>query len=131
MVTILIVEPIPPEGNELLVDLNNDGFDDVLFWNFNDRRNFSSVSEEGFILLSNGTNEISNWNKISLPPGPFGINQTKYNHAAKGDLNNDGYLDLYLLNQPPNPGSYSKFFGADLTLPEYSLQLFKNTGNNM
>ena len=51
-------------------------------------------------------------------------------HAVFFDYNNDGYLDLYLLNQPPNPGSYSKFFGADLTLLEYSLQLFKNTGNN-
>ena len=27
-------------------------------------------------------------------------------------------------------GLSSKFFGADLTLPEYSLQLFKNTGSN-
>ena len=51
-------------------------------------------------------------------------------HAVFFDYNNDGLLDLYLLNQPPNPGSYSIFFGADLTLPEYSLQLFKNTGNN-
>ena len=81
-------------GGGCIGDYNNDGFDDILFWNFNDRRNFSSVPEEGFILLSNSTNEISNWNKISLPPGPFGINQTKYNHAAKGDLNNDGYLDV-------------------------------------
>jgi len=51
-------------------------------------------------------------------------------HAVFFDYNNDGLLDLYLLNQPPNPGSYSKFFGADLTLPEYSLQLFENTGQN-
>ena len=51
-------------------------------------------------------------------------------HAVFFDYNNDGLLDLYLLNQPPNPGNYSKFFGADLTLPKYSLQLFKNSGNS-
>ena len=46
-------------------------------------------------------------------------------HAVFFDYNNDGLLDLYLLNQPPNPGNYSKFFGADLTLPKYSLQIFE------
>ena len=51
-------------------------------------------------------------------------------HAVFFDYNNDGLLDLYLLNQPPNPGNYSKFFGTDLTLSKYSLQLFKNAGND-
>jgi hypothetical protein len=82
--------------SSLLADLNNDGFDDILFWNFNDRRNFNLLPEEGVVLLSDGTKEIQNWKKNTLPPGPFGINQTKYNHAAGGDLNNDGYVDVVL-----------------------------------
>ncbi len=82
--------------SSLLADLNNDGFDDIIFWNFNDRRNFDLLPEEGFVLLSDGTKEIQNWKKNTLPPGPFGINQTKYNHAAGGDLNNDGYVDVVL-----------------------------------
>ena len=82
--------------SSLLADLNNDGFDDILFWNFNDRQNFDLLPEEGFVLLSDGTKEIQNWKKNTLPPGPFGINQTKYNHAAGGDLNNDGYVDVVL-----------------------------------
>ena len=65
--------------SSLLADLNNDGFDDIIFWNFNDRWNFDQNPEEGFTLLSNGTKEIQNWKKIPIPPGPFGINETKYN----------------------------------------------------
>ena len=82
--------------SSLLADLNNDGFDDILFWNFNDRQNFDLLPEEGFILLSDGTKVIENWTKAALPPGPFGINKTKFNHAAKGDLNNDGFIDVVI-----------------------------------
>ena len=82
--------------SSLLADLNNDGFDDIIFWNFNNRQKFDLLPEEGFVLLSDGTKEIQNWKKNTLPPGPFGINQTKYNHAAGGDLNNDGYIDVVL-----------------------------------
>ena len=80
--------------SSLLADFNNDGFDDIIFWNFNDRQNFDQIPEEGFTLLSNGTSNIETWKKISIPPGPFGINETKYNHAASGDFNNDGFMDI-------------------------------------
>ena len=77
----------------LLVDLNNDSFDDIVFWNF-DNREWWSDAEEGYILLSNGTKTIQDWEQISLPQGPFGYNHNKYNHAAFGDLNNDGFNDV-------------------------------------
>ena len=89
--------------SSLLADLNNDGFDDIIFWNFNDRWNFDQNPEEGFTLLSNGTDKIQNWKKIPIPPGPFGINETKYNHAAKGDLNNDGFMDVAVGITRANP----------------------------
>ena len=65
--------------SSLLADLNNDSYDDILFWNFDNRWNFDQNPEEGFTLLSNGTKEIQNWKKIPTPTGPFGINETKYN----------------------------------------------------
>ncbi|MEN8667099.1 MAG: VCBS repeat-containing protein, partial [Flavobacteriaceae bacterium] len=40
-----------------------------------------------------------------------------------------GLLDLLLLTQPPNPGSYSSFFGTPLRQPQYHLKLFKNLGS--
>jgi len=45
------------------------------------------------------------------------------------DYDNDGDVDLFLLNQPPNPGSFSTFFGQELLLPQYSCKLFKNIAN--
>ena len=49
--------------------------------------------------------------------------------AALGLNNKDGLLDLLLLTQPPNPGSYSSFFGTPLRQPQYHLKLFKNLGS--
>ena len=77
----------------LLADLNNDGFDDIIFWNFDNRSSWSD-SDEGYILLSNNSSDIKNWNKIVLPIGPFGFDKNKYNHAASGDINNDGFTDV-------------------------------------
>jgi hypothetical protein len=51
-------------------------------------------------------------------------------HAVSFDYDGDGDLDLYVLNQPPNPGNYSPLLGTDLTLPEYRSKLYRNDGND-
>lgn len=60
----------------------------------------------------------------------MGLNDTeRTRHASFLDYNKDGLLDLLLLTQPPNPGSYSSFFGTPLRQPQYHLKLFKNLGS--
>jgi len=80
--------------SSLLSDLNNDGYDDILFWNFDNRFLFETKPEEGTILLSNNSSEVELWQELELPKGPFPINRNKYNHAASGDLNGDGFNDV-------------------------------------
>ena len=92
-----------------IADVNNDGLVDIY------------VSKE----LYDDNPELRK-NKLYINKGNFVFEESsktwgvdvsaRTRHAVFFDYNNDGYLDLYLLNQPPNPGSYSKFFGADLTV---------------
>lgn len=49
-------------------------------------------------------------------------------NAAFLDHDKDGDLDLFLCNQPPNPGDYSPFFNTELLLEEYSIRLYENMG---
>ena len=79
--------------SSIMTDLNNDSYDDIIFWNF-DNRSFWSNADEGYILLSNNSSNIENWTQIALPVGPFGFDRNKYNHAAAGDINNDGFMDV-------------------------------------
>ena len=79
--------------SSLMTDLNNDSFDDIIFWNFDNRSTWSDV-DEGYVLLSNNSSDIKNWSRLVLPSGPFGYDRNKYNHAASGDLNNDGFEDV-------------------------------------
>lgn len=57
-------------------------------------------------------------------------NTERTRHATFLDYDKDGLLDLFLLTQPPNPGSLSKYHDANnLLIPEYSLKLYKNNGD--
>ncbi len=58
-------------------------------------------------------------------------NTERTRHATFLDYDKDGLLDLFLLTQPPNPGSLSQYHNADnLLIPEYALKLYKNNGDN-
>ena len=79
-------------------------------------------------------------NKLYINQGSFKFKESasewgvdvdrRTRHSVFFDYNKDGLLDLYLLNHPPNTGNFSPFFGKDMSLPEYNLQLFENKGNH-
>ena len=79
-------------------------------------------------------------NKLYINQGSFKFKESasewgvdvdrRTRHSVFFDYNNDGLLDLYLLNHPPNTVNFSPFFGKDMSLPEYNLQLFENKGNH-
>ena len=79
-------------------------------------------------------------NKLYINQGSFKFKESasewrvdvdrRTRHSVFFDYNKDGLLDLYLLNHPPNTGNFSPFFGKNMSLPEYNLQLFENKGNH-
>ncbi|WP_103070626.1 VCBS repeat-containing protein [Aquimarina sediminis] len=104
-----------------VADVNNDGYVDVY------------VSRE---LYDDKPDWRSNLLYINKGDGTFIESAAEYGvadsqrtrHATFFDYDKDGFLDLFLLTQPPNPGSYSDYFGTKLLQPEYHVKLFRNTG---
>lgn len=102
-----------------VADVNNDGWQDIY------------VSKE----LYDHQPELRK-NKLYINQGnatfkematDFGIdNSERTRHAVFFDYDKDGYLDLFILNQPPNPGSYSEYFGTQLLKTKYTSRLYKN-----
>lgn len=68
-------------------------------------------------------------NKFEESAEAFGLaNSERTRGATFLDYDKDGDLDLFLLNQPPNPGDYSPFYNTELLLDEYSPRLMENQG---
>ncbi len=106
----------------LFGDINGDGFQDI----YVTRELYDDDLElrRNKLYINNGDNTFSEKSKS------YGLdNSERTRHATFIDFDKDGDLDIFLLNQPPNPGDYSKFYKAELLLERYSPRLMENQGD--
>lgn len=105
----------------LFGDVNNDGLQDI----YVTRELYDHQPEvrRNKLYINNGNNTFTEKSK------EWGIdNSERTRHATFLDYDKDGDLDLFLLNQPPNPGDYSDFKGTDLSLERYGPVFYENRG---
>ena len=105
-----------------IADINNDGHLDI----YVSRELYDENPEwrRNLVYINNGDGTFTEKAKeLSI------ANTERTRHATFLDFDKDGLLDLFLLTQPPNPGSLSQYHSADnLLIPEYALKLYKNIG---
>ncbi len=104
-----------------VADINNDGHIDI----YVSRELYDDKPEwrTNLLYLNQGDGTfIESAKKLGI------ANNQRTRHATFLDYDKNGSLDLFLLTQPPNPGSLSEFKGTPLLKPEYNLKLYKNLG---
>ncbi|HLF35709.1 MAG TPA: VCBS repeat-containing protein, partial [Cyclobacteriaceae bacterium] len=102
-------------------DVNRDGFLDIYVTRelYDDRPDL----RKNVLYINNGNNTFT---ESAAKYGIDDNNRTR--HAAFLDYDKDGDLDLFLCNQPPNPGVYSQYYNTELLLDEYTPRLYENQG---
>ncbi len=102
-------------------DINGDGFQDI----YVTRELYDDLPElrRNKLYINNGDNTFTE------SAAKFGLDDSQRSrHALFIDYDKDGDLDIYIMNQPPNPGDFSPFSKTELLLPEYSPRLMENRG---
>ncbi|MEM1134704.1 MAG: VCBS repeat-containing protein [Bacteroidota bacterium] len=105
----------------IIADINQDGWADI----YVTRELYDDDPElrRNKLYINNGDLTFTESAEI------YGLdNNERTRHATFFDYDKDGDLDAFLLNQPPNPGNYSKFKGQSLIQEKYSPRLYKNNG---
>ena len=106
----------------ILGDVNQDGLLDI----YVTRELYDEYPElrKNALYINNGDNTFTDMAEA------FGVADTqRTRNACFLDYDKDGDLDLFLCNQPPNPGDYSPFYNTELLLEQYTVRLLENVGN--
>ena len=106
----------------LFGDVNSDGFEDIYVTCelYDDKPEL----RKNKLYINNGNNTFTE------SAEKFGVaDDQRTRHATFIDYDHDGDIDLFLCNQPPNPGSYSPYYQKDVLLEAYSSRLYENKGD--
>lgn len=107
----------------LLEDINKDGFIDIYIT----RELYDDKPElrKNKLYINNGNSTFTEKSE------QYGVaDSARTRHASFIDYDKDGDFDLLLLNQPPNPGDYSTFYGTELIQDKYGIKLLENQGDH-
>ncbi len=112
----------------IMADVNGDGWLDI----YVTRELYDGEPElrKNKLYLNNGLAKGDKQITFTESAAAYGIdNSERTRHATFLDFDKDGDLDLFLLNQPPNPGDYSTFYGTELLQEQYRPKLYENRGD--
>lgn len=113
----------------VLADVNADGWLDIYVCKSIYEADESLRTNE--LYINNGDPNTSGMVTFTEQAQAWGIaSMQRSQQAAFFDYDKDGDLDLFLVNQPPNPGPFSPLKGYDWRKPELGCQLFKNNGTS-
>ncbi|MBJ6368791.1 VCBS repeat-containing protein [Snuella sedimenti] len=110
-------------------DVNNDGWQDI----YVTRELYDNSPELRKNKLYINTSKDAPVGTISFKESAESYklaNDERTRHATFLDYNKDGLLDIFLLNQPPNPGNYSEMYYVDRQQEKFAPRLYENNGNN-
>lgn len=105
----------------IIGDINGDGWQDI----YVTRELYDDLPElrKNKLYINNGNNTFTE------SSAKYGLDDAhRSRHALFIDYDKDGDLDIFIMNQPPNPGDFSPFAKTELLLPEYSPRLMENRG---
>ncbi len=105
-----------------IVDINGDGYKDIFVC--------KSLYDDKPALRRNEL-YINNWNlTFTESAHKYHLDDTLRTMQTNFfDYDKDGDLDLFIINQPPNPGLFSPMQGKNYLSPDITYKFYKNNGN--
>ncbi|MCM4172390.1 hypothetical protein DHD32_12925 [Arenibacter sp. TNZ] len=112
----------------IIGDINNDGWQDI----YVTRELYDGNPEIRKNRLYINTSKDNSDNKTTFKESAaeYGLdNSERTRHATFLDYNKDGLLDIFILNNPPNPGNFSEMYDVDRNQERFAPKLYKNNGD--